>query len=197
MTGKKAALVAGLAAIAVLSYVLLRGGREEDQRAGGGGSSGSEPGRGRGTGMGTDTESRVHEVRPPIRMPGGIEPDQEPIPGSAAPPPVIVDAAPHPSLADDFAAEPIDQAFASAHKREIDQRLASMQVDGVTLDGVECRAHQCRISITGADESAIGRYIAKLEDDGGLYGYAQMIVLEGLTDLPDGRRHMRVYARFE
>jgi len=129
-------------------------------------------------------------------MPGGVDVDQEPVPGSAAPPPVIVDAAPHPSLADDFAAEPIDPSFASSHKREVDQRLAQITVEGVTLDGVECRAHQCRISISGADESVIGKYIARLEDDGGLYGYAQMIVLEGITENATGK-HMHIYARFE
>lgn len=188
MNVKKAALVAGLAAIAVVAWVVLRGGSET--------TSGSAL---RQAQEGGGTDERVQRVKPPIRMSGGVEPELEGVPAQLpTPAPVIIDAAEHASLAEDFEAERRDPAWATAHEREIDRRLAALPADGIALERSECRAHECRITLTAVDDAALGRYIGHLESDAdGLYGYAQLIVLEAVTSTPDGRRRERVYARFE
>lgn len=183
MNAKKALIVAGLAVIAGVVWVVMRGGKDES--AGRAQEGTGEP---------------VMRVKPPIRMSGGVQPELEGVPAQPPTPAIAiaVDAAEHASLADDFEAERRDAAWATAHEREIDHRLAALPADGIAIDRAECRAHACRITLTADDDAALGRYIGHLESDAdGLYGYAQMIVLEAVTQAPDGKRRERVYARFE
>ncbi len=200
MNGKKAVLGLGLAAIALIAWLALRGGQ-----GGGGGSaatgaaSGSGLAIGSATGSSAGTDDRMQPIHAPIHVASdGVTPDLEG-PAEPAPDPatVAIDAAPHPSLADEFAAEQRDASWAREHERELGKRLAALPSDGIALEASECRAHQCRISFEAVDDAAIGRYVAHLEDASGLYGYARMIVLEAITTTPDGKRHERVYARFD
>ena len=101
-----------------------------------------------------------------------------------------------PALANGFDSESRDDGWADDHEREIGRRLAKVHVDGVALDKVECKSDQCRIAFTAADEHALGTYLHKLESADALQGYAQMMVMEGITDTDDGKRQERVYARF-
>jgi hypothetical protein len=130
-------------------------------------------------------------------MSGGVAPDLEGVPAQLPTPPEVIDAAPQPSLADGFEAERREPSWATAHEREIDRRLGALPAEGIALDRTECREHQCRITITAENDAALGRFIGQLEGDGGLYGYAQMMVLETVTTTSDGKRRERVYARFE
>jgi hypothetical protein len=189
--GKKAALVAGLAAIAAIAWLALRGrgdtpaetsrGKPAERAAASASVDDDTAGRAAGS-----PEDRVHPVRAPIRVPGSQD---------GTPPP---DAAPpaHPALANGFDTESRDDGWADEHEREIGRRLAKIHIDGVALDKVECKSDQCRIAFTAADEHALGTYLHKLESPDALNGYAQMMVMEGITDTDDGRKQERVYARF-
>ena len=184
MDGKKAALVAGLAAIAVVGWMVVRGG---------GGESARKSGRGSTTTTTTTTttdpttsgDPRVHSITPVIRVPNSVD---QPSPDAAPPA--------HPALANAFDAESRDDGWADEHEREIGRRLGAIHVDGVTLDKTECKSDTCRISFTAADDHALGNYLHKLESPDALNGYAQMMVMEGITDTDDGKRQERVYARF-
>ena len=192
MNRSKALLVAGLAVIAVLAYVFLRGGSRSDApRAGASGSATASgaPAPGSASDRAPD---RMHTMRPPIHVaPGGVDHDLAPVPGAD------LDAAPHPSLETGFDAEPRNADFADVHEREIDRRIAALKApDGVAVAKTECRVDQCRITFTAADDRALGRFVGQLESSDGLGGYAQMMLLEAITDTGDGKRQERVYARF-
>jgi hypothetical protein len=188
---KTAALVLGLAAFVVGAWLVLRGRHDAPAQpsrdpgaAAAGASAASEP-----TGAGAapaSADDRVQAVRAPIRVPSSHD--------DTTPPP---DAAPaHPALANGFDAESRDDGWADEHEHEITRRLAALHVDGVSLDKTECKSDQCRITFTAADEHALGTYLHKLESPDVLNGYAQMMVLEAITDAADGRKQERVYARF-
>ena len=191
MNRSKALLVAGLAVVAVLAYVFLRGGSRDASPSPG--ASGSATASGGSAAIAAGSGDRMQTVRPPIHVaPGGVDHDLAPIPGAPEP-----DAAPHPSLENGFDAEPRDASFADAHEREIDRRVAALKApDGVAVAKTECRVDQCRITFTAADDRALGRFVGQLESSDGLGGYAQMMVLEAITDTSDGKRQERVYARF-
>jgi hypothetical protein len=135
----------------------------------------------------------MQAVRRPIHVaPGGVDHDLAPVPGAPEP-----DAPPHPSLANGFDSEPRDASFADAHEREIERRIAKLEPpDGVTVAPTECRVDQCRITFTAPDDRALGRFVGRLESSDALGGYAQLMILEGITDTSDGKRQQRVYARF-
>ncbi len=193
MNRSKALLVAGLAAIAVLAYIFLRGGARDPvppSGASGSATASAAPAPGSAASAAPD---RMQTVRPPIHVaPGGVDHDLAPVPGAPEP-----DAAPHPSRENGFDAEPRDASFADAHEREIDRRVAALKApDGVKVAPTECRVDQCRITFTASDDRALGRFVGQLESSDGLGGYAQMMVLEAITDTSDGNRQERVYARF-
>lgn len=99
-----------------------------------------------------------------------------------------------------FDAEPRDAAWAPDTEREVlDRATAAVTAAGLgaRLGGVECRAQRCRITVDGADEDAVGRTIARLEDTAGLDGLADALVLGAPEPLPDGGLRLRVYAVFE
>jgi hypothetical protein len=116
----------------------------------------------------------------------------------AAPPPVaaVDDAAPAPSLDETFTAEDRDTSWAPGRERELRDRLAALPPSAVTIAPPECRAQQCRITITAHDDAAIGTFVGMLEEPTGLHGWAEMMVLEAVTTLPSGERRARIYARF-
>jgi hypothetical protein len=191
--GKKTAIVAGLAALAVIAWLVLRGGHDQpaqtsraqtaDDSASTGAPVPAEPG-----GAPASGGERTHPpVRAPIHVPSSGDPTT-PTPDAAPPA--------HPALANGFDAESRDDGWADDHEREIGRRLAKVHVDGVALDKVECKSDQCRIAFTAADDHALGTYLHKLESADALQGYAQMMVMEGITDTDDGKRQERVYARF-
>ncbi|MCE9576882.1 MAG: hypothetical protein K8W52_27295 [Deltaproteobacteria bacterium] len=123
-------------------------------------------------------------------------PDANEQAAAAAPPAPTDDAAPGPTLEQTFAAEDRDRAWASGHERELRDRLSALPSAPVTIAGLECRTTQCRITITARDDAAIGAYTGLLEEPAGLHGWAEMMILEGVTVLPGGERQTRIYARF-
>jgi hypothetical protein len=102
-----------------------------------------------------------------------------------------------PSLAEQFAAEPLEPTWAVDHEHEIDRRLGALPGAGIVLEPTECRSRQCRVSITADDDATLGHFIARFQETAGLRGYAHMIVLEAITTADSGRRRERVYVRFE
>ncbi len=133
---------------------------------------------------------------PPARAPVIVMPDaseQAVAPPSPAP---ADDAAPAPTLEQTFAAEDRDRAWAPGHERALRERLGALPPAPVTVAPPECRTTQCRLTITAKDDAAIGAFVGLLEEPTGLHGWAEMIILEGVTALPNGDRQTRVYARF-
>lgn len=115
----------------------------------------------------------------------------------AAPPPAPVeDAPPAPSLDETFTVEERDRTWAPGRERELHDRLRALPSTGVIVSAPECRTDQCRVTITARDDAPIGTFIGELEEPSGLQGWADMLVLEGITQLPTGERQARVYVRF-
>jgi hypothetical protein len=193
----KALFGAGLAVAAAVAWLGLR--RCGGGAAGGGGTAGAggaragaaggaAPASGAGAASGSGPVRTGGALRPPIHVPG--------VGDGAAAPGDAVPSGPHPSLAQAFAAEARAPAWADEHERMIRRRLATVGVPGVALDAVECRAHQCRITVTAPDDPALARYLDGLSKPSALYGIAESIVLEAIATTPDGRRRDRIYARF-
>jgi len=197
---KNAVILGSLVVVVAVAWAVMRSQREVAHDSNGDRTAVDDGDRVASSSRGSG-DDRMRTVKPPIHIGStGMEPDIE-APAEAPTPAVIVDAAPHPSLDDEFVAEKRDAGWASEHEHEIKKRLAALAAagaaEGIALESTECRARQCRITFTAGDETAIGRYAARLEEDGGLYGYAHLLVLEGMTTTPSGQRRERIYARFD
>lgn len=194
MVTGKTALVGALIAIAVAGAVLaLRSGSSTREP---GGSAARAPDPGAREPASNGPVATRGPGAPPSHAPVILMPDASEAPVPAIPPPPVEDAAPAPSLDQTFVAEERDRAWAPDHENQMRTRLGALASGGVAVSAPECRTAQCRITLTAADDAAIGRYVAQLEEPGGFAGWAEMIVLEGVTATADGRRQTRVYAHF-
>lgn len=184
MAGSRVPIVVGILAIAGgLTWFALRrdhGQGSNDLTAAG---SGSGSGSGRGAIFAPEGPSL-----------GGGASAFDPPPG--APPPVLVDA-PLPidaaSHRDVFAAQLRDAAWAKRTEDELEDRVRKLKLTAV--QGIECRADQCELMITGPAE-AVESTIAKLESTKGLPTVAKSILLGGPERSGD-QLTLRVYALFD
>ncbi len=99
---------------------------------------------------------------------------------------------------DAFAIEPRDDGWAGGTELELRERAArAVAVAGARLEGVECRAQRCQITVQGDGSDVIGAVIANLEEASGLDGLADAMILTAPEPLPGGALRLRVYAIFE
>lgn len=178
--GSRALLVVAVVAIAGgITWFALRGG-----------SKGSADGSGALTPAGSGSG------RGAISAPAG------PALGSGAnafdPPalPALPDAAPAidaPSHRDVFTAQTREAAWATRTEDELKDRIRKHTLTAV--QGVECRANQCELTIVGSTE-AVEATISTLEGPSGLAPFAKSLLLSGPERSGD-RLTLRVYALFD
>ena len=92
-----------------------------------------------------------------------------------------------------FEAEQRDNDWAPDTEGQIKQRL---KLRAGTVESIECRQSQCRLSI-GGNETEVGKAIADLEGHRGLHGYAKNVLLTAPEKKPDGTITLHAYALFD
>ncbi len=97
------------------------------------------------------------------------------------------------SLADAFAGEEIDKEVAgkrTALIRNVVEELVSDKEGAAQLGGVECRTRHCLIKIAGEDQKSVTALVDALQDERGLYGKAESLMMSRDGD------EIHMYVRF-
>lgn len=91
------------------------------------------------------------------------------------------------SIADQFANEPEDKAWAVETEAKIKQRVPGAEV--------ACKTTRCRLTISGAEKD-VSAALDKLESEQSLRGIAVSVLLSEPEKKPDGSWTVKAYARF-
>lgn len=180
MARSRASIVVGILAIAGgITWFALRDS-----------GHGSGPARGSGAGPETESGSGKAAIFAPEgpRLAGSGNAFDPPRP--ALPDAQVIDA---PSHRDVFTGQTRDPDWAARTEGELEARMRRLRLTAV--QGVECRADQCELTITGTLQ-AVETTIAALESPKGLQGAAKSLLLGG-PEHHDDQLTLRVYALFE
>ncbi|RMH44766.1 MAG: hypothetical protein D6689_01675 [Deltaproteobacteria bacterium] len=104
-------------------------------------------------------------------------------------------------------AESRDPAWADAKERAIGERVRALvaaatrdRPGGVAVPQIECRETHCRLLVTGTDGPAFRAFVESLQDERGFYGDADLLALDGYSEVPDGsggtRYSVRVHLQY-
>lgn len=182
MAGSRASIVVGILAIAggITWFALRDSGR------------GSRPAQGsgaltpRGSGSGSGKAAIFAPEGPQLAGSGNAFDPPRPALLDAQ----VIDA---PSHRDVFTAQTRDPAWAAKIEGELEAQMRRLKLTAV--QGVECRADQCELTITGTIH-AVETTIAALESPEGLSTSAKSLLLGG-PEHRDDQLTLRVYALFE
>ena len=176
----RASIVVGLLAIAggITWFALRDSGR------------GSRPAQGSGALTGSGSGSGKAAIFAPEgpRLAGSGNAFDTPRP--ALPDAQVIDA---PSHRDVFTAQTRDPAWAARTEGELEARIRKLKLTAV--QGVDCRADQCELTIAGTID-AVETTISALESPKGLSTFAKSLLLGG-PEHRDDQLTLRVYALFE
>lgn len=104
-------------------------------------------------------------------------------------PAVAGDAAPK-TIDEQFADEPVDDAWKARTETDLGKRLATVP----NVKNVECHQSQCRLVITGSEHD-VGKAIDALESDHALHEVARNVILTAPTKRADGTLELHAFAQ--
>jgi hypothetical protein len=120
---------------------------------------------------------------------------------AAPPPPVRMrassQAGPNAGLAHSFGGEERNPEWAAPREQEIRRRAAAViGPDGARADGVECRSHTCRLSVSSDDPAVVARAVEQLGEENGFYRFAEQMFVTAAEPGEGGPRRVDIYLRF-
>jgi hypothetical protein len=90
-----------------------------------------------------------------------------------------------------------DEGWAAEAEGELGARLEEIgEAVGVRVT-VSCRTRRCEVRAVAGSEQALAAALARFEEPGGLYGYADGMVVGAIEPVPGGTYQLTVFAEFD